>query len=63
VNESKPSPEDIFRKEFEAAVRAGYRADETGQVGWIGPWNRKQSKDRTLTMQWVFQETWGGAVP
>ncbi len=63
VNESKPSSEDIFRKEFEAAVRAGYRADETGQVGWIGPWNRKQSKDRTLTMQWVFQETWGGAVP
>ena len=50
--------EAAFRNEFEAAVRAGYRVDDTGQAGWIGPWNRSQSKDRTLTMQWVFQESW-----
>jgi len=52
------SEESVFRSEFEAAVRAGYRADNAGQAGWIGPWNRSQSKDRTLTMQWVFQESW-----
>lgn len=52
------SSEETFRKHFEAAVRAGYRADAEGQAGWIGPWNRSGSKDRTLTMQWVFQETW-----
>jgi hypothetical protein len=53
------TPSDLdFRQQFEAHVRAGYRADETGHAGWIGPWNRNQSKDRTLTMQWVFQETW-----
>ncbi len=50
--------EAAFRNEFEAAVRAGYRVDDTGHAGWIGPWNRSQSKDRTLTMQWIFQEPW-----
>jgi hypothetical protein len=53
--------EEIFRRDFEAAVRAGYRADEEGQAGWIGPWNRSGTKDRTLTMQWVFREKWGEA--
>ena len=57
-NHDDPSAE-TFRRDFEAAVRAGYRADEEGQAGWIGPWNRSGSKDRTLTMNWVFQETWG----
>jgi hypothetical protein len=52
------SEEAVFRSEFEAAVRAGYRVDDTGQAGWIGPWNRSQSTDRTMTMQWVFQESW-----
>lgn len=52
------SEEAAFRNDFEAAVRAGYRVDDTGQAGWIGPWNRSQSKDRTLTMQWIFQESW-----
>jgi hypothetical protein len=47
-----------FRKQFEASVRGGYHADDTGQAGWIGPWNRSQSKDRTLTMQWIFKEPW-----
>jgi hypothetical protein len=47
-----------FRTDFERAVRAGYRVDAEGQAGWIGPWNRSGSKDRTLTMQWVFQESW-----
>lgn len=61
-NREDPSEEN-FRRDFEAAVRAGYRADEEGQVGWIGPWNRSGSKDRTLTMQWVFQETWGEISP
>ena len=57
--ETSLQPEDQqFRDEFEAAVRAGYRADDTGQAGWIGPWNRRQSKDRTLTMQWIFEEPW-----
>jgi hypothetical protein len=55
--------EETFRRNFEAAVRAGYRADEEGQAGWIGPWNRSRSKDRTLTMNWVFQETWDKASP
>ncbi|MDH5587869.1 MAG: hypothetical protein OEZ05_14715, partial [Nitrospirota bacterium] len=45
-----------FRQQFEASVRAGYHADESGQAGWIGPWNRSQSTDRTLTMQWIFQD-------
>jgi len=54
---SAPSEQD-FRREFEAHVRAGYFANDNGQVGWIGPWNRSQSKDRTLTMQWIFQEPW-----
>ena len=57
VEARTPSDQD-FRQEFEAHVRAGYRADENGQAAWIGPWNRSQSKDRTLTMQWVFQEPW-----
>ncbi len=52
-----PEIED-FRQQFEASVRGGYRADEAGQAGWIGPWNRSQSTDRTLTMQWVFEESW-----
>ncbi|MDH5587880.1 MAG: hypothetical protein OEZ05_14770 [Nitrospirota bacterium] len=47
-----------FRQQFEASVRGGYRADESGQAGWIGPWNRSQSTDRTLTMQWIFQDPW-----
>ena len=55
--------DETFRKDFEAAVRAGYRADAEGQAGWIGPWNRSGSTDRTLTMQWVFQETWDEASP
>ena len=58
VGQADPSLDETFLREFEAAVRAGYRADESGQVGWIGPWNRTRSKDRTLTMQWVFQEPW-----
>lgn len=54
-----PTPEDQeFRHEFESSVRAGYRADDSGQAAWIGPWNRSQSKDRTLTMQWVFEGPW-----
>jgi len=61
ANDSDDASEKTFRKDFEAAVRAGYRADAEGQVGWIGPWNRSGSTDRTLTMQWVFQETWGEA--
>ncbi len=56
-NSSHPSDQD-FRHQFESSVRGGYVADETGQKGWIGPWNRRQSKDRTLTMQWVFEERW-----
>ena len=52
-----PSDKD-FRQQFEAHVRAGYYADDSGQAGWIGPWNRSRSKDRTLTMQWIFQEPW-----
>ena len=63
ANNSDDAPEKTFRKNFEAAVRAGYRADADGQAGWIGPWNRSGSKDRTLTMQWVFQETWEEASP
>ncbi len=55
--------DETFRRDFEAAVRAGYRADAEGQAGWIGPWNRSGSTDRTLTMQWVFQETWDEASP
>jgi hypothetical protein len=57
IKSETPSDRD-FRQQFEASVRAGYRADDTGQAGWIGPWNRSQSKDRTLTMQWIFQEPW-----
>ncbi len=57
VDSETPADKD-FRQQFEAHVRAGYRADEGGQAAWIGPWNRSQSKDRTLTMQWVFQEPW-----
>ena len=54
-----PTPSDQdFRQQFEASVRAGYRADDMGQAAWIGPWNRSQSKDRTLTMQWIFEEPW-----
>ena len=61
-NEQAPTSEDQeFRQQFEGNVRAGYWANETGQAGWIGPWNRSQSKDRTLTMQWVFQESWAQA--
>ena len=52
-----PSDQD-FRRQFEASVRAGYRADDSGQAAWIGPWNRSQSKDRTLTMQWIYDEPW-----
>ena len=52
------SSDQEFRQKFEASVRAGYRADESGQAGWIGPWNRHHSTDRTLTMQWIFQEPW-----
>ena len=63
ANESEDSSEKTFRKDFEAAVRAGYRADAEGQAGWIGPWNRSGSTDRTLTMRWVFQETWKEASP
>ncbi len=58
AKELKTPMDQDFRQQFEAHVRAGYRADETGQAGWIGPWNRSQSKDRTLTMRWVFQEPW-----
>jgi hypothetical protein len=58
VSEEPNTMDEAFRKDFEAAVRAGYRADVNGQAGWIGPWNRSGSKDRTLTMQWVFRETW-----
>jgi hypothetical protein len=57
------SSDESFRRDFEAAVRAGYRADAEGQAGWIGPWNRSRSKDRTLTMNWVFQETWKETNP
>ncbi len=57
------TPEDqAFRHEFESSVRAGYRADDSGQAAWIGPWNRSQSKDRTLTMQWVFQWPWNQPI-
>jgi hypothetical protein len=63
ANDSDDSSEKTFRKNFEAAVRAGYRADAEGQAGWIGPWNRSGSTDRTLTMQWVFQEIWEEASP
>ena len=52
-----PSDQD-FRQQFEASVRAGYRANDSGQAAWIGPWNRSQSKDRTLTMQWIYEEPW-----
>ncbi len=52
-----PTDQD-FRRKFEASVRAGYRADDAGQAGWIGPWNRSGSTDRTLTMQWIFEEPW-----
>lgn len=58
TEKSSTSSDQDFRQKFEASVRAGYRADESGQVGWIGPWNRSQSRDRTLTMQWIFQESW-----
>jgi len=58
-NEQATTLEDQeFRQQFESNVRGGYWADETGQAGWIGPWNRSQSKDRTLIMQWVFRESW-----
>ena len=63
VGQADPSLDETFLREFEAAVRAGYRADQNGQAGWIGPWNRLQSKDRTLTMQWVFQEPWKVSEP
>ena len=63
ANDSEDPSEKTFRKDFEGAVRAGYRADAEGQAGWIGPWNRSGSTDRTLTMQWVFQETWEDASP
>ena len=56
--ESPNQSNQAFRQEFEASVRAGYRADDSGQAGWIGPWNRSDSKDRTLTMQWIFEEPW-----
>lgn len=55
---SQISSDKDFRQQFEANVRGGYHADNSGQAGWIGPWNRSGSKDRTLTMQWVFQEPW-----
>jgi len=61
VSETEKAPtlaDQEFRQQFEGNVRAGYWANEAGQAGWIGPWNRSQSKDRTLTMQWVFQESW-----
>ena len=62
-NVETPTPEDQeFRHEFESSVRAGYRADDSGQAAWIGPWNRSQSKDRTLTMQWVFQGPWNQPI-
>jgi hypothetical protein len=62
-NEKSPNSSDQdFRRQLEASVRAGYRADESGQVGWIGPWNRSQSTDRTLAMQWIFQEPWPQSV-
>ena len=57
LTEETPLDQD-FRQQFEASVRAGYRANDAGQAGWIGPWNRSQSKDRTLTMQWIFDEPW-----
>jgi hypothetical protein len=63
TSNGKDRSDEAFRKDFEAAVRAGYRADAEGQAGWIGPWNRRGSKDRTLTMQWIFQETWEEATP
>ncbi len=50
--------DESFIQEFEAAVRGGYLAGEEGQSGWIGPWNRSGSKDRTMTMQWILDETW-----
>lgn len=56
TEKSATSSDQDFRQRFEAGVRAGYRADESGHAGWIGPWNRKQSTDRTLRMQWIFQE-------
>ncbi len=56
-----PADQD-FRRKFEASVRAGYRADDVGQAGWIGPWNRSGSTDRTLTMQWIFEEPWAQAA-
>ena len=58
TKESRTPEIEHFRQQFEASVRGGYRADEAGQAGWIGPWNRSQSTDRTLTMQWVFEESW-----
>jgi hypothetical protein len=58
TTKSQISSDKDFRQQFEANVRAGYHADNSGQAGWIGPWNRSGSKDRTLTMQWVFQEPW-----
>lgn len=59
----KDGEEENFRKEYEAAVRAGYRVNAEGQAGWIGPWNRSRSTDRTLRMQWVFQESWEEGDP
>jgi hypothetical protein len=36
--EKSQSPSDKdFRQQFEAHVRAGYYADNSGQAGWIGP--------------------------
>jgi hypothetical protein len=58
ADSSANTSDTTFRRDFEAAVRGGYRADTEGQAGWIGPWNRSGSKDRTLTMQWVFREKW-----
>ena len=56
-NRENPAVDRSFIQEFEAAVRGGYLANGEGQSGWIGPWNRSGSKDRTLTMQWILEET------
>ncbi len=58
VTRESSTPDHAFVQDFEAAVRGGYLADDQGQTGWIGPWNRSGSKDRTLTMQWILEETW-----
>lgn len=58
VNRESSTPDQAFIQDFEAAVRGGYLADARGQTGWIGPWNRSGVKDRTLTMQWILEETW-----